>query len=250
MNVEDLHYLDELLGVWEIGYPGPDGVVDVSSYAQRLELRVDGTYSWTPSPLWARLAGRWGVIADSTTGEFKLYFETRRGGFRGEWLVISIFRDSTPEVRLMHWQRTVIQTVVFADRILAGRWIGNSVSEGHPTLHPCFPHLVIRPFSTVYQREPVGICIGEAAVSVVKGHCYVRHPAPFSADGKMSADCRALLIGGVQSAVRSLKLRMCIVWAAESCTYVETDTVSDASEPPSGGEQSLALEFTPQYYDP
>jgi len=249
MNVEDLRYLDELLGVWEIGYPRPDGVINASSYAERLELRMDGTYSWTPSPLWARPAGKWGVLADPDTGEFKLYFETRRGGFRGEWLVITTFRDAAPEVRLIHWQRTVTQAVVFNDRILAGRWIGNSLSDGHPTLHPCYPHLVIRLFSTVYQREAVGVSIGEPAVSVVRGHCYVRHPAPFSADGRISADCRALLIAGVQSAVQSLKFRMCIVWAAASCTYVEAGAVCDAAEPPSGGEQSLAVEFTPQNYN-
>jgi len=249
VNVEDLRYLEALRGFWEIGYPGPDGTINLS-YFERLELRADLTYTWDPSPIWARKIGRWGVLTDPDTKTHKLYLENRRGELRGHWLVITTFRDAAPDVRFIHWQRTVNHGVVFSDRILAGRWLGNTPPQGNRTPRDRYPYLVIRVFSAFYQREAVEFRIGKPAVNVENSHCYVQHPTPFSADGRMSSDCRALLIAGVQAAVRSLKFRICIVWTSGSCTYVEADAVFDASKAPSGGEQSVTLEFAPQYYDP
>lgn len=51
----------------------------------------------------------------------------------------------------------------------------------------------------------------------------------------MSAGCRALLLAGVQEAVRRLKFRMCVIWLPTVCSYVENDSIDDGIEPPSGG---------------
>jgi hypothetical protein len=124
VKAEDLRYFEELLGSWEIRYPGDDGMIN-ESYAERLDLRSDGTYSWSPTPLWARPgSGRWGVAGDPATRELKLYFEGRRGALRGQWLVYMTLRAGERTERLIHWQRTQYGAVVFSDRILTGRWLG------------------------------------------------------------------------------------------------------------------------------
>jgi hypothetical protein len=115
---------------------------------------------------------------------------------------------------------------------------------------PPYPHLVVRLIATVYQNERIRISVGPPAVEVVNRQCVVSHPAPFAADGSMSLACRALIIDGVQAAVRKLRLRMCVVWGPSACTYVEADSVREHAEPPSGGIRSVNLEFKPLLYAP
>jgi hypothetical protein len=124
MKAEDLHYLDELLGCWEIRYPGKDGMI-VKSHVESLELKVDGTFSWNPTPLWVKPEGRWSIAGNPQTQQMKLYIEQRKGHtFRGEWLVLTTLRFEEREERMIHWQRTQYEGVVFKDRVLTGRWLG------------------------------------------------------------------------------------------------------------------------------
>jgi len=83
MNAEELGYAEELLGQWEIWYPGPDGMIN-EGYVESPELRIDGRFSWNPTPLWAKPEGRWGITVKVGTRQMRLYFEERNGGtFRG-----------------------------------------------------------------------------------------------------------------------------------------------------------------------
>ena len=116
--------------------------------------------------------------------------------------------------------------------------------------HLRYPYLIIRVFAAFYQLEHIAIRFGPPAVDIANRHCFVQHPVPFKAKGILSSACRALLIAGVQDAVRRLPFRMCIVWAAESCTYVEPDSIDGSTHPPSGGFQPLELDFKAQHYRP
>jgi hypothetical protein len=99
------------------------------SYAEHLELRPDGTFSWTPTPIWVKAEGRWGITGDPKK-QLKLHIEERHSGsFRSEWLVVTPFKLKDTEELIIHWQRTVFDAVVFADRILVGRLIG--MGAGH-----------------------------------------------------------------------------------------------------------------------
>src|ERR1019366_9944711 len=114
-----------LLGHWEVQYPGADGMI-VEDYIERLELRIDGTFSWTPTPLWARPQGRWGVTVDSDTGQMRLYIEERNGGgYRGNWLVLMRFGADTEW--MFHWQREGADAVVFDDRGLVARQVTTGI---------------------------------------------------------------------------------------------------------------------------
>lgn len=113
-----------------------------------------------------------------------------------------------------------------------------------------YPYLVVRIFTAIYQREHVRIRVGPPAVEFVNRRCFVQHPVPYAADGTLNPACRELLILGMQTAVRRLGFRMCIVWANSSCTYVETDRINESGEPPSGGSVPVELEFKPQLYRP
>ena len=78
----------------------------------------------------------------------------------------------------------------------------------------------------------------------------VRHDrnAQYGAHDEVSAACRTFAILGVQDAVRKLGMRMCIVWGESSCTYIETESIREHSEPPTGGALEGQLEFKPQCY--
>src|SRR5258706_5259447 len=106
-----------------------------------------------------------------------------------------------------------------------------------------YPYLVVRFMPTVYHSENIQITIGPPAVEFVERRCIVRHPTPFEADGSVSADCRALIIPAVQATVRKQRFRMCVVWATNSCTYCEADSVTEYSRPPSGGVQLVHGEY-------
>ena len=113
-----------------------------------------------------------------------------------------------------------------------------------------YPYLVVRVFVAFYQREHIDFRVGSPAVHVAYRRSFVQHPAPFDANGIVSPACRALLIAGVQGAVRQLPFRMCIVWGANSCTYVEKDSIDESAHPPSGGSLPVALEFKAQHFKP
>ena len=99
-----------------------------------------------------------------------------------------------------------------------------------------YPYLVVRIYAAVYQRERIVVRAARWPMAQI-GHqrSFVQRPAPFNADGTLSAPCRALLIASVQHAVRQTKFRMCIVWGPSSCTFVEVDSVIESNESPSGG---------------
>ncbi len=114
-----------------------------------------------------------------------------------------------------------------------------------------FPYIVVRVFTALYQREDIRLLVGPQAVSICAGRCYLQHPEPLLSNGTISPDCRRLLVEGVEAAVRNLKnLRMCIVWAPQSCTYVDVDRTSESASPPSGGDQGVRLQFAPQHHKP
>ena len=111
-----------------------------------------------------------------------------------------------------------------------------------------YPYLVVRFMPTVYHSERIQITVGSPAVEFVGRRCIVHHPAPFTTDGSVSPDCRALMTPAVQAEVRTKRLRMCIVWAANSCTYCEADSVSEYAHPPSGGVQLVPKAGEPERF--
>lgn len=109
-----------------------------------------------------------------------------------------------------------------------------------------YPYLVVRMMAAVYQREQIEIRIGEPLVQVGYRSSFVSHPTPFDTANHVSAACRQLLIDGVLEAVQRTRFRMCIVWAAEECTFVERDgSVLERDAPPSGGYGSGGVGGTP-----
>jgi hypothetical protein len=113
----DALYIDEMLGHWEVKYPGADGVI-VESYVEALQLKIDGTFSWTPTPIWAQPGGRW-RLAFVGAEWMRLEIEQRRGGYRSNWLVV-IAALPTQEL-ILNWQRPCADAVVFTDRVLVAR---------------------------------------------------------------------------------------------------------------------------------
>jgi hypothetical protein len=123
MKAEDLGYVEVLLGHWTVQYPGADAMI-IEDYAEQLELKVDGTFSWNPTPLWAKQNGRWGVTVDDDSGHIRLYFQERNGGtYRGNWLLLTALPLGGDKVVMLHWQRTWADAVVFRDRLLIARQI-------------------------------------------------------------------------------------------------------------------------------
>jgi hypothetical protein len=129
MKAEELGYIEELLGHWEIQYPGPDGMI-VEDYVETLELRIDGTFAWDPTPLWAKQEGRWGITVGDETGQIRLYFEERNGGtYRGNWLVLAALPLGGHTVVMLHWQRTWADAVIFNDRVLVARQVARETEQ-------------------------------------------------------------------------------------------------------------------------
>lgn len=109
-----------------------------------------------------------------------------------------------------------------------------------------YPYLVVHLMPTVYQREEIGIHRGDARMHVGHNDTFVHHPEPFAPDGSISDDCKRLMIAGTLEAIRRTGFRMCLVWTANSCTYVERDgSANESSEPPSGGFGSGGVGGTP-----
>lgn len=104
-----------------------------------------------------------------------------------------------------------------------------------------YPHLIVRIYCAAYQRERIDVRVGTPAVGIkAGGRSYVQCPEPLNPNGTLSLACREMLIIGVQAAVRRFKFRMCLVWAPGSCTYVEADSIINATEHPSGGLSLLS----------
>lgn len=98
-----------------------------------------------------------------------------------------------------------------------------------------FPYLVVRLFATVYQRIPIYFVAGAPSFLLRTDACILRLGSPPLTVGNITPETRQRLIEEVQNAVGKSKLRMCIVWSATSCTYVEERYVTEQREAPSGG---------------
>lgn len=99
-----------------------------------------------------------------------------------------------------------------------------------------YPFVVVRLMSAMYQREDIAVHSGAPAAHIGHRDSYVHHPTPFSDDGSISEGCRAVLIAACLGAVKRTRLRMCIVWNAGSCTFLELDgSVRDSVDAPKGG---------------
>lgn len=112
MTASGLGFLDAALGFWEVRYPGPDGMI-IDENPEVLELRSDGSYTWSPPPSWAAQTGKWGVVRRQDG--LMLCFEEKAQGLRCNYLILSQFEKNGPVS--MHWQRTAGDAVIFADRI-------------------------------------------------------------------------------------------------------------------------------------
>ena len=100
----------------------------------------------------------------------------------------------------------------------------------------CYPYLVVHLMPAMYQREEITVRSGEPKAHVGHRNCYVHHVSPFANDGSISQGCREILVAAVLDAVLRTRFPMCLVWAANSCTFLERDgSVREGSEPPSGG---------------
>ena len=98
-----------------------------------------------------------------------------------------------------------------------------------------YPYLVVHLMSAIYQREGIAVRSGEPAAHIGHQDCFVHHPVPFSKDGSISQGCKEVLVAAGLDAVRRAQFRMCIVWAADSCTFLERDgSFLERAEPPSG----------------
>jgi hypothetical protein len=99
-----------------------------------------------------------------------------------------------------------------------------------------YPYLVVRLMSAVYQREEIAVRAGEPKAHVGFQDCYAHHPIPFAHDGSVSQGCKEVLVAAVLEAVRRTRFPMCLVWAPDSCTFVERDgSAREDARPPTGG---------------
>jgi len=99
-----------------------------------------------------------------------------------------------------------------------------------------YPYLVVHLMAGVYQREEIAVRSGEPAAHIGHHDSFVHHTVPFSNDGSISQGCKEVLVATGLDAVRRTRFRMCIVWSANSCTFLERDgSVRESAEPLSGG---------------
>lgn len=109
-----------------------------------------------------------------------------------------------------------------------------------------YPYGVVRLMAVVYQREEIAVHVGAPKSRVGFRDSFVHHPAPFAEDGALSQGCKDALVAATLEAVRRAGLRMCLVWAANDCTFVELDgSVNAGSEEPSGGLGTNGVRGTP-----
>ena len=99
-----------------------------------------------------------------------------------------------------------------------------------------YPYLVVHLMPAVYQREEIAVHRGELRVHIGHRDTFVHHPAPFAADGSIAPGCKKVFIDATLEAVRRTRFRMCVVWSATHCTFVERDgSTKESDDPPSGG---------------
>lgn len=102
----------------------------------------------------------------------------------------------------------------------------------------CYPFIVIRLMSAVYQAERICVRRGPTLAHVGWRTSLLQHPDPVKPNGQIDDEAKALLIGAVLAAVKRTGLRMCVVWGPAWCSFVEADgSTKHSFEPPSGGFQ-------------
>ncbi len=109
---QEARYIEEILGEWNVKYPGVDGMIQ-EDRIENLQLRRDCTFSWNPPPVWAPSAGVWGVI--KVPGGLKLCFKDKHGRTRCGYLVLIPVKANGPY--FMNWTRRRGDAVIFTDRI-------------------------------------------------------------------------------------------------------------------------------------
>lgn len=109
-----------------------------------------------------------------------------------------------------------------------------------------YPYLVVQVMHAMYQREEITIHQGEARAHIGFRDTFVHHPNPFNTDGAINSTCKAVLIDATIEAVRRTGFRMCLVWSAGHCTFVERDgSTRETADPPSGGLGTGGVGGTP-----
>src|SRR5712691_8355183 len=104
----ELLYSEDMLGPWDVKYQGLDGAIR-EDHVERLVLRRNGTYKWTPTPDWARSEGEWGIIRTTElNGALILCLEQKEGPMRCHFLILTYVRD-TPAY--WNWQCKVANLV-------------------------------------------------------------------------------------------------------------------------------------------
>jgi hypothetical protein len=99
-----------------------------------------------------------------------------------------------------------------------------------------YPYLVVRLMATVYQREKISVRVGTQRVHIGFGDSHVHHPSPFETDGSLSAGCKTILVLATLDASRRTRHRMCLVWSADRCTFIELNgSHLESTEPPTAG---------------
>jgi len=111
---------------------------------------------------------------------------------------------------------------------------------------PRYPYLVVHLMPAVYQREEITIRLGEPKAHVGHRDCFVHHPTPFADDGSLGQGCKEVVVAAVLRAVLRTRFPMCLVWADDTCTYLERDgSVRESSGPPTGGLGSGGVDPAP-----
>jgi hypothetical protein len=104
----ELGYTADILGSWDVKYPGPDGMIR-EDHVEHLVLMRGGTYKWTPTPDWARSEGRWGITrATDLNDALILCLEQKAGPMRCHFLVLTFSRDT---LEYWNWHCKVVNLV-------------------------------------------------------------------------------------------------------------------------------------------
>src|SRR2546425_1111508 len=111
----ELIYIEDILGPWDVKYPGLDGMIR-EDHVERLVLMRDGTYKWTPTPDWARSEGEWGITRTTELNDaLILCLEQKAGPMRCHFLVVirTLSRDA---IAYWNWQCKVANLVGIGGR--------------------------------------------------------------------------------------------------------------------------------------
>jgi hypothetical protein len=102
-----------------------------------------------------------------------------------------------------------------------------------------YPHVVVRLMSAVYQRVP--LIFGQEGRATSRG-IYVPDVMVRSGESSHDFDAseRDSILQTIQSIVNIGALRMCVVFSATDCVFIERNAPSvHSNQPPSGGVQFL-----------